>query len=1167
MADVIPDISKLPKCVKDISISDEYIKYLPSIATKAKTKDEAECLLQHIVAVIEFEILIKSQKDASNIVNQVVLNTAYRAYFQLLQQHKLPETHLNALPKPKLLYDDECGFQLLYAVLLTDQHARTFDPETLIIECTKTLSDAINEYCGSLLYILKVLNLLLIKFPKFNTNIPLQQIYYCLQCNQYGMREESLNLFSNCCRQIEYAFENFQVILEFWPWSNRFKFYLISCILKTYNLIEYLRSAQHSVSEFFSGVRLSLSHKSLLAASQYLVKALSAQNSDELLQLSTDILTRGTVKEIKNFYAQWYGRIEQKDRLFDFLQNQPEIVNFLENTIDGSIEQDYFRSTLIFSMFSRQIFEASKLHFFKISTELITNCFQFELETQMLVFKFVVDNLASFAIEDCLEFTAAFIKEHKCIENAQYRNEILGKIPAIVNYVAKTFSKLHDAGGITTLETSIQTFFKHMHLLIDADIGSDIYQPKIFSLRLLEILLKSLYADNLEKNAKNCCLTQNKKLGNFLVEQQVFESASVGAALFKLLDDPLGFDDALELIMRLLQQIKFAEVDESVRLCKEFSRRCDVDECVLSTLYARVTLNCCKSTGDEEGISILLQFAIISLKEELEDFQKDPVLVCKTRNHLFGFINIVGEVVQGNICLKTETQNEILDLLEKVLNLVLDLLNVCKADPMQAASNAASFQDMDESLEILVQKSAYKVEDHGEVRKFLLMSFWLTLKAACDLATEIGMRYVATTGYDSSDCQNMILKRCLDINVTVLTRCRHKGAIEAAGVSIGKLTKSVTSHCTTTSAVYHLLDNCLELLFDNTKQVSITRRGAGYSIMMLHIVKNEQQRTRPLLKNVMNRTIALLKNYRATDGSNVGNFDRLEALLLHYLGVLVRDTELREATSHYYNEILLVTLKRIEHPEWTEFNAALQLFGALVPKIVGQTLAKDFDAAAGNENNDITYDEIIRKLPTACDYILNYFASKQDLNTDTRTTVLFLGFLSKVKHLPKQIGVHECSFLHRIRELMWRLLAHRCESVRKMAALCFVRAHDFRLELPQALISISNILGNVSNQNLLLGFIATLAEGILRMQHESMCINDGAYKDFMQQLRSSLANFKLTHKYEPYSISKLLDIFLLVGFDAQVSIVQELLCAPTADEAAIGYDVWQQCAEKFKSKS
>lgn len=680
------------------------------------------------MAVIEFEILTKSQTGASGIANQVVLNTAYRAYFQLMQHHKLPETHLDALPKLNLLYAEECGFQMLYAVLLTDQNARTFYPEKLIIECTKALSDAINEDCGSLLYILKVLNLLLSKFSKCFANIPLQQIYYCLQCNQYGMREESLNLFSSCCRQIEYAFENFQVILEFWPWSNRFKFYLISCILKTHNLVEYLKSAQHSVSEFFAGLRLSLSHKSLLAASQYLVKALSAQNSDEVLLLSTDILTRGTAKEIKNFYAQWYGRIEQKDRLFEFLQNQPEVVNFLENTIDGSIEQDSFRSTLIFSMFSRQIFEASKLHFFKISTELITNCFQFELETQMLVFKFIVDNLASFAIEDCLEFTAAFIKEHKSIENAQYRNEILGKIPAIVNYVAKAFSKLHDAGCITTLETSIQTFFTHIHVLIDANIGSNIYQPKIFSLRLLDILLKSLYADNLEKNAKNCCLMQNKKLGNFLVEHKVFESARVTTALFKLLDDPLGYDDALELIMHLLQQIKFTEVEESIRLCKEFSRSCDVDECVLSTLYARVSSNCCRSTDDEEAISTLLQFAITYLKEELDDFQKDPLLICKTRNHLFGFINIVGEVVQGNICLKTEEQNEVLDLLENVLNLVLDLLNVCKGDHMQAASNAASFQDMDESLEILVRNSAYKVEDHAEFRKFLLMSFWLTLK-------------------------------------------------------------------------------------------------------------------------------------------------------------------------------------------------------------------------------------------------------------------------------------------------------------------------------------------------------------------------------------------------------------------------------------------------------
>ncbi|XP_036323262.1 uncharacterized protein LOC118737091 [Rhagoletis pomonella] len=1161
MASNYPDIRQLPKCVKDISNSTECIKYLPSIATKAKTRDDLEDVIQHIVAVIEFECSTKTRTGGQAMANQVVLNTAYRAYFQIMQQHKLPDTYLNTLPKPKLVYSEEWGFQLLYASLLTDLKAQTKESAKLLDECTKALADAVDSDCNSLLYILKVLNLLLAKFPTLEANIPLQQIYHCLQTNQFGMREESMNLFTKCCRQATVGFENFQIILEFWPWTNRYKFYLISCILKTYNINEFLDSAQRSIQEFYAGVRLSLSHKSLLPASQHLVKALSSQNSQELLDMSADILTRGTSKEIKNFNAHWFGRIEQKDRLFEYLQTRPEIANFLENTIDGAVDQDYFRSTLIFSMFSRQIFQASKLHFFKISTELITNCFQFEIETKMLVFKFIVDNVANFAIEDCLEFTAAFIKKHKCIDNAPFRNEILGKMPAMINYVAKAFSKLHDAEGTTTLETSIQAFFKQIHLLIETDIGSALYQSKIFSLRLLEILLKSLYATHLEKNAKNCCIAQNKKLGQFLIEKQVFEPAQLTEALFKLIDDPLGFDDALDLILLLLQQIDFTNAAQSVRLCKEFSRRSDVDECVLSTLYARVTVNCCKSTGNNESLFELLDFATENLDKELVGFQVDPLLVCKTRNHLLGYINIVDEIVQGNVYLTAEQQDKLLDLLEKVVNSVLDFLNVCKANPMQAGINAASFQDMDESLEIVVQKSAYQITNSRELRKFLLMSFWLTLKAACDLATGIGISYVETNRHNKSDLN--ILGRCLEIHVTVLTRCRHKGAIEAAGVSIGKLTRCITANCLPASEGYLLLYKCLDLLFDNTKQVSVTRRGAGYSLMMLHIVKNEQQRSRPLLKRVMEKCIRLINEKRLNNASDADNYDRFETLLLHYLGVLVRDTELRDATSHYYNEMLLVALKRIEHPEWTEFNAALQLFGALIPKIVGQTPAKDLDDAVGNGNNDITYDEIIRKLPTACDCLLNYFEAK--CNQSTRTTVLLLGFLSKVKHLPKQTEPYECSFLQRIRQQMWRLLAHRCESVRKLAALCFVRAHDFSHELPSALLSISSILHLISDENLFLGLIFTLVEGVLRIRHESMHINDAETKNFIQKLQSYLASLELIPQYKPYTLSKLMDLLLLVGTDCHSKIAQQLL-QTTVEEDSIGYDEFQVSASKFSAK-
>ncbi|XP_067617529.1 uncharacterized protein [Eurosta solidaginis] len=1161
MAGEYPDIGQLPKLAKDISDTEQCLKYLPTIATKVSTEEEVNGLLQHIVAVIEFEITLKTRNGQSAPVNQVILNTAYRAHHRLMQHHALPDTCAVFLPKPNLLYTEECGFQMLYAKLLTDQKAKTFDAENLIIVCTKALHDAVNEDCASLLYILKVLNLLLENLPAFNLHITLQQIYHCLQSNRIGMRDESIQLFTKCCTQTTVAFKHFQVILEFWPWTNRYKYYLISCILKTHQLQEFLNNAKHSADQFYAGLRLSLSHKSLLAASQYLVKALSAQSSKDLLLIAADILLHGTLKEMKNFKAHWYARIEQKDELFEYLQVQPKIASLLErnsNTADGDIgiDQEIYRSILIFSMFSRQIFHVSKLHFFQISAELMTNCFQYKVETQMLIFKFIVDNLGSFPVEDSLDFTLAFLKQHKCIDNAQQRNEVLGD------------------ENMTAFETSIKSFFNQLHNLIEANIASVIYQSKIFSLRVFEILLKSLYSANLEKNTKNCSLAQNRKLGEFLIAQNIFVADKVSIMLFKLLNDPLGFDDALDLIIKLLCELKYKDASRSVLFCKELSQRCNVDECVLSTLYARATINCCNNKGSDCELVELLEFAIECLKRDVADFQTDPLLVCKTRNHLFGYINIVAEIVQSNICLTTIQQNEILDFSARLLNIVLEFLNVCKTDPSNVATNAASFQDMDESLRILVMGSAYKVEDNAEFRKFLLMSFWLTLKGACDLATEIGCRYVTK---DTTDFR--ILSRCLEINVAVLTRCRHKGAIEAAGVSIGKLTKRITSILLPTSDGYTLLENCIDLLYDNTKQVSTTRRGAGYSIMMLHIIKNEQPRMRPILKRVMEKSMRLLNTYRVAinEASTVTeNFDRFEPLLLHYLGVLVRDTELRDALSPYHNEILLITLKRIENPDWSEFNAALQLFGALIPKIVGQTPAKDYEETTANENNDITYDEIIRKLPTACNYILDYFSKKKqqrqyDQSISTRTTVLFLGFLSKVKHLPKRVEIEKdelitsCPFIERIRELTWRLLAHRCERVRKLAALSFVRAHDFRIELPQALLSISSILGNLFDENFLMGLLFTLVEGILRLQHESLHTNNVGCKEFIRKLRFSFTNLKLsTEKYKPYTLAKMLDIFCMVGLKRDDKIVQTLFYN-SANSDSIGYDVWQQSAAKFES--
>jgi len=137
-------------------------------------------------------------------------------------------------------------------------------------------------------------------------------------------------------------------------------------------------------------------------------------------------------------------------------------------------------------------------------------------------------------------------------------------------------------------------------------------------------------------------------------------------------------------------------------------------------------------------------------------------------------------------------------------------------------------------------------------------------------------------------------------------------------------------------AGFQMLHDCLERkLLTESRQVSTTRRGAGFAIMFLHVLKNDNPRQRLLLHRAVQQILQRLNGDRSAEIVSLdSNHDRLEALVLHYLCVLVRDTELRPAMSKYYNEILLVAMEHITNPEWTISNAALQLFGANLGKLV-----------------------------------------------------------------------------------------------------------------------------------------------------------------------------------------------------------------------------------------
>ncbi|KAI8046175.1 uncharacterized protein LOC128251912 [Drosophila gunungcola] len=1075
-----------------------------------------------------------AQADTCGGANQAALNISFRVYYHIVHKYELQDRHFEDLPQ-RLSCVQPTAFLMLQSVLLTD-HWKRLDASLLEEKCTTAIIEALRQNSPSLMAVLKATNLLVKKFPKLNLlPLRLEHFYHCLQRQtQTGSREETLTLYNHCCKQKERAFSYFRLIVEFWPWTNRNKYYLLSGALNSYPLPELLAATNQSEEEFFRGLRLSLSYKGLRAASQYPVKSLSNQRSPELLAASVDLLLSGSVAEIQNFHSQWFLRIQQRDVLFELLQANPQIVEFLACSEDLRSPADQLRLILIFSMFAKEIYAASKLHFFKISTELLTNCSQLETEAQLLVFRFLVDNLGNFAVEDCLEFFHSFVERHRSLESSEFRNTMLGKMPTIINHTAKHFHKVlkADSGvGGDALAQNIKRFFSHLQKLIERDIHSDVYQPKIFALKLLEILNRSLYAKQVAKNAKMCSPEQNQRMGIYLLEQGVFRPKDMAQQLFETLNNPQGFDDALELTVSLLIQMGQMDSEKCVERCLELCITSDVDECSLGSLYAQLAV-----TNEQSGRKIFNE-CLNRLTNTLDLFLDDPLRTAKDRGHLFGYLCGLDEVVKAKVPVESPLE-DLLPLLERILSGILKFLNLANARRQDKAATAASFQDMDESLQLLVSESSFKSVDEEEAcRKYLLMSFWLTLKGCCDLATSIGCSLLQTTAHTVN---SEALRRCLDINVSVLTLCRHKGAIEAAGLSIGRLTRAITSCLESNDAGFQMLHDCLEReLLTESRQVSTTRRGAGFAIMFLHVLKNDNPRQRLLLHRAVQQILQRLNGDRSADNVSLdSNHDRWEALVLHYLCVLVRDTELRPAMSKYYNEILLVAMEHIDNPEWTISNAALQLFGANLGKLVGQRQATEFETRPAWEPSELDYDELGCLLPKACEHMLEC-CDRQEV---TSSIILFLAFLSKVEHLRTSGGKEPNPLLLRFRRLSWRLLRHKCDQVRQLAATCFVRSHEFRCDLPAALLVSAKLAANLDEENFYEGLIYTLTSGVLKLQHEARHVwSAGRLERFFEELLISLEVTERVRRFKPYTLNVLLELLKLLGSADKAALVESLV--------------------------
>jgi hypothetical protein len=81
-------------------------------------------------------------------------------------------------------------------------------------------------------------------------------------------------------------------------------------------------------------------------------------------------------------------------------------------------------------------------------------------------------------------------------------------------------------------------------------------------------------------------------------------------------------------------------------------------------------------------------------------------------------------------------------------------------------------------------------------------------------------------------------------------RCRHKGAIESAGVALSAFVKTITSqnkecNCASDNELHLMLDQLLTKLLHSvvhgSSKASVTRRSAGLSILIHRIVASDMR--------------------------------------------------------------------------------------------------------------------------------------------------------------------------------------------------------------------------------------------------------------------------------------------------------------------------------------
>ncbi|XP_031835866.1 uncharacterized protein LOC116428388 [Nomia melanderi] len=624
------------------------------------------------------------------------------------------------------------------------------------------------------------------------------------------------------------------------------------------------------------------------------------------------------------------------------------------------------------------------------------------------------------------------------------------------------------------------THWLHEFLLDCFEIGS-CYQRKILGLNLYRVMLSFTNA-----NALNKCSSTENTLCALLLQKHLKETNNWNftnkASLFNLLR--LVLDSALD-VKQLSTSMILDYFDKNILTnsekqilytvalthCNSYKfYETESGAALISILANWLPLNKFdgyKSCNNYSNYSdFLLNEAVNQLTQMKEDVLKAIVQKKPFYGVLTALLNIAFKNGPEHDCLTLEVVERILLMLKDAISFFLSVLSL-KSENKEYSS---SFAEMGLAIDAVIKNSAVDNINFDELcltpaHQVLVSCIWMSLKVSCEIASEIGTLM----------CSDETVKSSIDIIVTVLLKCRHKGVVEAAGTLIGRLTRRLCNEV----KYYGLIKTHVSRILENDamQSLNITRRGAGLSIMFHRMVVNDTRRDRPLLHFAVQKLLNLLHDSpSAFSESMVSQHDSPWARHLHFLRALVADKEVHVQLIPYMERISLICFRYLESEIWTIRNASLQLFGAIVPRLAGQSCGDALDFGTGYPIN-----HFITHYPILASYVMkeisNFSSTFMEFSTALylhSRIVHILILLSKFSNSNCNFIDYSCQeFVSRVKCLIRTLFKNPVLYVRLLAAKAYAALTDF-LSIELEITELKQHISSSKNANLIHGYLLTI---------------------------------------------------------------------------------------------